>query len=132
MKTIRTILLSTAAAAMIASPILAMELSADAMLGATPEDMTVVKMVEDSGFINNEVVTKDQKVVGLVKGVEMGADGTQRIFVELNSDVAAKSSVKTFTVTVPKDTTADGALTLAWTEQELFKALSGNLEASGG
>lgn len=132
MKTVRNMLLSTAAAAMIASPVLAVELTADAMLGAAPEDMAVVKMVEDSGFINNEVVTKDQKVVGLVKGVEMGTDGTQRIFVELSSDIAAKSSVKDFTVTVPQDTTADGALTLAWTEQELFKALSSNLEASGG
>ncbi len=132
MSKVRNVLLSAAAAAMIGSPILAMELSADAMLGATPEDMTVVKMAEDSGFINNEVVTKDQKVVGLVKGVEIGADGAQRIFVELASDVAAKSSVKSFTVTVPRDTTADGALTLAWTEQELFKALSSNLEASGG
>ena len=132
MKTVRTILLSTAVAAMVASPVLALELTADAMLGAAPEDMTTVKMVEDSGFINNEVKTKDQKVVGLVKGVEMGADGTQRIFVELSSDIAAKSSVKTFTVSVPKDTTADGALTLAWNEDELFKALSGNLEASGG
>jgi hypothetical protein len=132
MKNVRIYLLTTAAAALIAAPMMAMELTADAMLGAAPEDMTTVKMAEDSAFINNEVMTKDQKVIGLVKGVEIGADGTQRIFIELASDIAAKSSVKTFTVSVPSDTTADGALTLAWNEDELFRALSSNLEASGG
>jgi sporulation protein YlmC with PRC-barrel domain len=134
MKTIRTFLLSTAVCAIIASPVLAMDLTADAMLGATPEDMTTVKMVEDSAFVGNEVRTNDQKVIGLVKGVSMNEDGSNLVFVELSGDIAAKSSVKNFTVNVPKDMTADGSLTLGWNEIELFKALSSNLTAteSGG
>ncbi len=134
MKTIRNFLISTAACAMIASPVLAMDLTADAMLGATPEDMTTVKMVEDSEFVGNEVRTKDQIVIGLVKGVMLDAAGAQTVLVELSSDIAAKSSVKSFTVAVPPDMTADGSLTLGWNEEELFKALSSNLSAtsSGG
>lgn len=131
MKTLRNILFTSAAAALVATPLLAADLAADAMLGATPEDMTTMKMVEDSAFINNEVVTNDQKVIGLVKGVATGADGSQIIFVELSSDIAAKSTVKNFTVTVPADMTADGGLTLAWNEAELFKQLDSGLTTTG-
>jgi hypothetical protein len=134
MKPIRTFLLSTVVCAIVASPVLAMDLTADAMLGATPEDMTTIKMVEDSAFVGNEVRTMDQVVIGLVKGVSMNADGSNLVFIELSGDIAAKSSVKNFTVTVPQDMTADGSLTLGWNETDLFKALSSNLESttSGG
>jgi hypothetical protein len=127
----RTLLISTILCSAFVSPVLAMELGTDVMLGAAPEDMTTVKMVEDSGFVGNEVRTKDQIVIGTVKGVQLDAAGMQTVFVELSSDIAAKSSVKMFSVLVPKDMTADGSVTLGWNEAELFKALSGNLEPAG-
>lgn len=119
-----TLLASAALGGLFAAPALALELGADAMLGATPEDTTTLKMIEDSAFIDNEVRTLDQKVIGLVKGVSEDADGNQMVLVELSSDVAAQSSVKDFTVMMPKDTAADGSLTLGWNESDLFIALS--------
>ena len=121
-------LAAAAIAALISAPALAIELSADAMIGAAPEDMTVVKMMEDSAFIGNEVVTKDQMVVGLVEAVFDGGDKGPMALISLKSDFAAKSSIKTFTVPLAADMVADGALTLAWTEAELIVALSGQLE----
>lgn len=116
-------------ASLIAAPALALEVAADAMLGAAPADMTVVKMMEDSAFVGNEVRTKDQIVIGLVEGVYESKDGMQVVLIALNSDVAATSSVKTFTVPFTKDVVADGSLTLGWNQAELFTALSGNLVA---
>ena len=63
----------------------------------------------------------------MVDGVFAGADGAPVVMITLNSDVGAKSSVKSFTVPLTSDMTADGSLTLGWTEVELFTALSGNL-----
>ena len=122
---------AAAAIALFAAPVLAMEVSADAMLGAMPSDMTTITMMEDSAFMGNEVRTKDQIVIGLVDGVYAGADGAPIVMITLNSDVGAKSSVKSFTVPLTSDMTADGSLTLGWTEAELFTALSGNLNDSG-
>ncbi|WP_309666186.1 hypothetical protein [Tabrizicola sp.] len=116
------------AASLIAAPALAVDLSADAMLGSSPEDMTTVKMLEDSAFIGNEVRTKDQIVIGQVEGVYEDADGALIVIVTINGDIASKSSVKSFTVPMPKDMVADGSLTLGWTEAELFVALSSQLE----
>lgn len=129
---LKTKTLSAAAliASLVAAPVLALELSVDAKLGAAPEDMTTVTMMEDSAFIGNEVRTKDQIVIGQVDGVYTGADGAPVAVITLNADVAAKSSVKTFTVPLATDTAADGALTLGWTEAELFTALSSNLEVT--
>lgn len=112
---------------LLAAPVLALDVAADAMLGATPEDMTTVKMMEDSAFVGNEVRTKDDVVIGQVAGVYEGSDGAQVVLIEINSDIAAKSSVKSFTVPLPSDTTADGSLTLGWTEADLYIALSSQL-----
>ena len=126
----RTILAAVSIASLLAAPVLALDVAADAMIGAAPEDMTTVKMMEDSAFIGNEVRTKDQVVIGLVEGVYMGADDTPMALITLNSDIGAKSSVKSFTVPLAVDMNADGALTLGWTESDLFIALSGNLEGA--
>lgn len=123
----KSILAATFIAAMISAPALAIEVAADAMLGASPEDMTTVKMIEDSAFIGNEVRTKDQIVIGLVDGVFESADKGSFALVAIKSDIAAQSSVKTFTVPLSADMVSDGALTLAFTEAELFVALSGDL-----
>jgi hypothetical protein len=129
----QSLFLAAAVASLIAAPVLAMELTTDAKLGAAPEDMSTVTMMEDSAFKGNEVRTKDQVVIGLVEGVYQGADGAPVALIAINSDIAAKSSVKTFTLPLPADATADGSLTLGWTEAELFTALSGQLEpASNG
>ena len=120
--------LAAAFAAMLAAPAFAVELTADAKLAAAPEDMTIIKMMEDSAFKGNEVKTKDQIVIGQIEGIYEGADGNLVALITLNSDVASKSSVKNFTVPLASDTTADGSLTLGWTEADLFKALSSNLE----
>jgi hypothetical protein len=114
-------------ASLVAGPVLAVEVAADAMLGAMPSDMTTVKMMEDSAFVGNEVRTKDQVVIGNVDGVYEGPDGGMVVMITIKSDIAAKSSVKSFTVPLPKDTAADGALTLGWTEAELYTALSSQL-----
>jgi hypothetical protein len=127
----KSILAAASIVALIAAPALALDMSADIMLGAEPADMSTVTMIEDSAFVGNEVATSDQIVVGQVKGVFENADGIPVALIALNSDIGAKSSVKTFTVPLSADMAADGSLTLAWTEQELFTALSGNLEASG-
>ncbi len=128
----QSLLAAAAVAALVAAPVAALEVSADAMLGAMPDDMTKVTLMEDSAFVGNEVRTKDQIVIGQVEGIYMGADGMQIVMVAMNSDVAAKSSVKAFTVPLTVDAVADGSLTLGWTESELFTALSSNLEITGG
>jgi hypothetical protein len=132
MFTPKTLLASTLIASLFAAPVLALELSVDAALGAAPEDMTAVSVVEDSAFIGNEVRTKDQIVIGQVESVYQGSDGAPVTVITLNSDVAAQSSVKSFTVPLAADTTADGSLTLGWTEGELLAALSGTLTPTVG
>lgn len=126
----RTLLVPAAIAALIASPVLALDLGVDAKIGATPEDMTTVKAMDDSGFVGNEVRTKDQIVIGQVETVYEG-DAAPVAVVTLNSDFGAKSSVKSFTIPLGADTAADGALTLGWTEAELIAAISSNIEATG-
>jgi hypothetical protein len=126
----KSILAAAAIASLFAGPVMALDMGADIMLGAAPEDMTVIKMIEDSAFIGNDVSTSDAIVIGQVKGVYNNADGVPVALVALNSDIGAKSSVKTFTVPLNADMVADGALTLAWNETDLFKALSGNLVPS--
>lgn len=123
----RTFLAAATIASFLAAPVLAFDVAPDVKLGATPEDMTTVKMMEDSAFVGNEVRTKDQIVIGEVSGVYKGADGYTVVLVTINSDIASKSSVKSFTVPLPNDTTADGSLTLGWTESDLFIALSSQL-----
>jgi hypothetical protein len=125
-----TFLMATAIASLIALPVLAFEMPADIMLGATPEDTTTLLMIEDSAFIGNEVRTSDQKVIGLVDAVYNDAAGTPVAMITLNSDIGAASSVKSFTVPLGADMVADGSLTLGWTEQDLFKELSANLPVS--
>lgn len=127
----QTLLAAAAIAALATVPAFAIDVPADAMLGASPEDMTTVKLVEDSAFIGNEVRTKDQIVIGQVEGIYGGPDGSQMVLIALNSDVGSKSDVKLFTVPLTADAVADGSLTLGWTEDELFIALSSNL-ATGG
>ena len=126
----KSLLAAATITALMAAPLWAMDIPADAMLGAAPADMTTVTMFEDSAFVGNEVSTKDQIVIGLVDAVFTGANGTPMALISLSSDIASKSSVKSFTVPLPVDGNADGALTLGWNEQELFTALSGNLETS--
>ena len=123
----KSLLIAATLASFLAAPVLAVEISADAMLAGAPEDMSKMKMLDDSAFKGNEVRTKDQIVIGLVDGVMEAKDGSTVVLITLNSDVGAKSSVKSFTVPLPKDTTADGSLTLGWNEADLFKALSSNL-----
>ena len=50
---------AAATIALFAAPVLAVDMPADAMLGATPSDMTTITMMEDSAFMGNEVRTKD-------------------------------------------------------------------------
>lgn len=114
-------------ASLLAVPALALDLSADIKLGAAPEDMTTVKPVEGSAFVGNEVRTKDQIVIGQVETV-YESDGGPMAIVTLNSDFASKSSVKSFSIPLGADTTADGALTLGWTETELIAAISSNID----
>ena len=132
MSKIKSILAAAAIASLVSAPALALDLSVDAMLGASPEDMSTVKMIEDSAFIGNEVRTKDQIVVGLVEAVMDGGEKGSYALVALKSDISSKSSVKTFTVPLMADMTADGSLTLNFTEAELFVALSGQLEPMTG
>ena len=125
-----TFLMAAAVAALTAAPVLALEMPADIMLGASPEDTSTLLMVEDSAFIGNEVRTSDQKVIGLVDAVYNDAAGTPVAMISLKSDIGAASSVKSFTVPLSADMVADGSLTLGWTEQDLFKELSANLPVS--
>ena len=124
----KTLAASAALAALTAIPAAALELSADAKLGATPEDMSTVTVMSDSTFVGNEVRTKDQIVIGQVESVYDGGDGAPVAVVTLNSDFGAKSSVKSFTVPLGSDTTADGSLTLGWTEAELIAAISSHID----
>jgi hypothetical protein len=120
------ILMSVAAA-----PALALDMTADVMLGAAPEDMTIMKMVEGSAFVGNEVRTKDQVVIGLVDAVYEDGEKGPMVLIAIKSDIAAQSSVKTFTLPLADDMVSDGSLTLAWTEAELFVALSDQLKPAG-
>ena len=136
-------MISTVAAGLAASPLMALDLKIDAdsalsvdtttMLvdksstTATSTDAEVaVEMVtpmEDSKFVGNQVFTKDQVLIGSVEKVGRMDTGMQKIWIVLNSDVGSKATFKAFTVRVPEDTTADGALTLGFTRAELFKEL---------
>ncbi|MDP3194490.1 MAG: hypothetical protein Q8M85_04410 [Tabrizicola sp.] len=123
----KPLLASAALAALVAAPAFALDLSSDITIGAAPEDMTTVSMMSDSAFVGNEVRTKDQIVIGQVDNV-YEADGGPVAVVTLNSDFGAKSSVKSFTVPLASDITADGSLTLGWTEAELIAAISSNID----
>lgn len=127
----KSLLAATSIAALVAAPALALDLNSDLVIGAAPEDMTTMKAVEDSAFVGNEVRTKDQIVIGQVETVYEGSDGGPVAVVTLNSDFGAKSSVKSFTVPLAADMTADGSLTLGWTEAELITAISSNIDATG-
>ena len=136
-------MISTVAAGLAASPLMALDLKIDAdsamsvdtttMLvdksstTATSTDAAVaVEMVtpmEDSKFVGNQVFTKDQVLIGHVEKVGRMDTGMQKIWIVLNSDVGSKATFKAFTVRAPKDITADGALTLGFTRAELFKEL---------
>lgn len=124
----KSLLTATSIAAVLAAPAFALDLGADVMIGASPEDMTTVKAVEGSAFVGNEVRTKDQIVIGQIESVYEGSDGAPVALVTLNSDFGAKSSVKSFTVPLGSDMTADGSLTLGWTETELIAAISSNID----
>ncbi len=128
----KPLLASAALAALVAAPAFALDLTTDVTLGAAPEDMTTVKTMEDSGFVGNEVRTKDQVLIGLVEAVYEGPDGAPVALVTLNTDIGAKASVKSFTVPLGADSAADGALTLAWTESELLIALDSTAGAQEG
>jgi hypothetical protein len=124
----KSLLAATSFAALVAAPALALDLSSDVVIGAAPEDMTTVTVVEGSTFVGNEVRTKDQIVIGQVDNVYQGSDGSPVAVVTLNSDFGSKSSVKSFTVPLAADMTADGSLTLGWTESELIAAISSNID----
>lgn len=126
----KSLLAATSIAALVAAPALALDLSTDVVIGATPEDMTTVTAVEGSAFVGNEVRTKDQVVIGQIESVYEGSDGAPVAVVTLNSDFGAKSSVKSFTVPLAADMAADGSLTLGWTETELIAAISANIDAT--
>lgn len=126
----KTFIAAATFAALLSAPVVALDMTADAMIGAAPEDMTVLKMMDDSAFVGNEVRTKDQIVIGQVESVYEGPDGMPVVLITINSDIAAKSSVKSFTMPLASDMTADGSLTLAWTETELFIALDSQLKAA--
>lgn len=123
----KTLLAPVALASLLAVPALALDLSTDIKLGMAPEDMTTIKPVDGSAFVGNEVRTKDQIVIGQVESV-YEADGGPVALVTLNGEFGAKSSVKAFTVPLGADTTADGALTLGWTESELIAQVSGQID----
>jgi hypothetical protein len=126
----RSLIAPSVMAALLAVPAVALELSVDAQLGAAPEDMATVSVMSDSAFVGNEVRTKDQIVIGQVETVYQGSDGGPVAVVTLNSDFGAKSSVKSFTVPLATDMSADGSLTLGWTEAELIAAISSNIDAT--
>lgn len=123
----KPLLASVALAVLVGAPAFALDLSSDITIGATPEDMTTVTVMSDSAFVGNEVRTKDQIVIGQIESV-YEADGGPVAVVTLNSDFGAKSSVKSFTVPLAGDMTADGSLTLGWTESELIAAISSNID----
>lgn len=143
MKMIRTLMISTVVAGFAASPLLALDLKIDADSAMAVDNTTLlvdksstskastdaemaVEMVtpmEDSKFVGNQVFTKDQILIGHVDKVGMMDTGMQKIWIVLNSDVGSTATFKAFTVRVPKDVTADGALTLGFTQAELFKEL---------
>ena len=143
MNMIRTLMLSTVVAGLAASPLLALDLTinqssalsidrttmlvdksstAKASTDASMAEEMVTPM-EDSKFVGNQVFTKDQVLIGSVEKVGMMDTGMQKIWIVLNSDIGSTATFKAFTVRVPKDTTADGALTLGFTQAELFKEL---------
>ncbi len=119
------------AMSLVAAPAMALDITTDVMLGATPEDMTTMKMVEGSAFVGNEVRTKDQAVIGLVDAVFDGGDKGPMALISIKSDISAQSSVKSFTVPLTADMVSDGSLTLGWTQAELFTALSEQLKPVG-
>ena len=128
MSNTKSLLLAATMVSLMAVPVLAADVTADAELSAAPEDMTLIKMMESSAFTGNEVRTKDQVVIGLVDGVFESSAGYPVVLITISADIASKSSVKTFTVPLTKDDVADGSLTLGWTEAELFVALDSNLQ----
>ena len=123
----KSFLAPVALVSLLAAPALALDLSTDIKLGMAPEDMTTIKPVDGSAFVGNEVRTKDQMVIGQVESV-YESDAGPVALVTLNAEFGAKSSVKSFTVPLGADTTADGALTLGWTESELIAQVSGQID----
>ena len=132
----RKILISGAFASLIALPVLAIDLAADAAHGLTvsmPMAEGTVSVAEtmraDNPFIGNEVRTKDQIVIGTVDRVSVDENGVQKIYVVLSSDTFSQTEIKEFSVLVPKDITSDGSVTLGWNESELLIALGDQMKS---
>lgn len=93
---------------------------ADAAVGSGVTSMT------NADYAGSPVISADGMNLGKVRIVTDNADGSLLVWVDLDKAIVAKSH--TFTVTIAKDSHADGSLQLGWTQAELIAALDAQVQ----
>ena len=77
-------------------------------------------------FAGNTVVSADGMKLGAVRAVNMNADGSMMVFVDLDPTVTSKAQA--FSINLAANTQADGSLQLGWTQAELVAALDAQVK----
>jgi hypothetical protein len=99
---------------------------ADGTTGANAVAGSGVTSMVNADFAGSPVISADGMNLGKVRVVTDNADGSLLVWVDLDKAIAAKSH--TFTVTIGKDSQADGSLLLGWTQAELIAALDAQVQ----
>ena len=81
---------------------------------------------DNDKFAGSTVVSADGMKVGAVRAVNMNADGSMMVFVDLDQTVTSKA--KAFSINLAANTQADGSLQLGWTQAELVAALDAQVQ----
>jgi len=138
MFTVRTILATTAIAALTAFPVTALTLdaAADVQLNAMTDVEAIASTetavatndaamkalsLEAQAFASNTVVSSDDQAIGLVQRVQQGDGGNIELIIAFDSSIVGK--VKGFSIQLAPDAKADGTLKLAWTKADLLTTL---------
>lgn len=87
---------------------------------------TDVLSPDNDKFAGSTVVSADGMKVGAVRAVNMNADGSMMVFVDLDQTVTSKA--KAFSINLAANTQADGSLQLGWTQAELVAALDAQVQ----
>lgn len=137
MLNLRTILATTAIAALAAFPVAALTVDTSADVQLTPlteaeataaanamtsADAAATPVAPDAAaFAANAVVSADDEVIGTVSGVEQGDGGNIKLIIALDASIG--SQVKAFSVQLAPDAKADGTVKLGWNKADLLSTL---------
>ena len=101
--------------------------AADGTTGANAVAGSGVTSMLNAQYAGSPVISSDGMNVGKVRIVTDNPDGSLLVWVDLDAAIQAKAH--TFTVTIAKDSQADGSLLLGWTQADLIAALDAQVKS---